>query len=111
MSKVRILNQLYPYCCTFDDTINCLLFGHKSIGTDLNVKIHSKEILPLFHARGRYFVYLSDGDVAFFRASFSPIFSRTGYGKKSNFLEQVVKTCEKRRFCYNGLSFSQISCF
>ena len=53
---------------------------------------------------GGYLVYLSDGDVPFFRVSFSPIFSRTGYQKKANFLEQVVKTYQKRKFCYNGLS-------
>ena len=53
-------------------------------------------------------VYLSDGDVPFFRVSFSPIFSRTGYQTKANFLEQVVKTCQKGKFCYNGLLFSQI---
>ena len=34
---------------------------------------------------GGYLVYLSDGDVPFFRVSFSPIFSRTGYQKKANF--------------------------
>ena len=60
---------------------------------------------------GRYLVYLSDGDVPFFRVSFSPIFSRTGYQKKENFLEQVVETCQKRKFCYNGLLFSQIFVF
>ena len=60
---------------------------------------------------GGYLVYLSDGDVSFFRVSFSPIFSRTGYQKKANFLEQVVKTCQKRKFCYNGLSFTQIFVF
>ena len=59
---------------------------------------------------GRYLVYLSDGDVPFFRVSFSPIFSRTGYQKKANFLEQVVKTCQKRKFRYNGLLFSQSFC-
>ena len=47
----------------------------------------------------------------FFRVSFSPIFSRTGYQKKANFLEQVVKTCQKRKFCHNGLLFSQIFVF
>ena len=47
----------------------------------------------------------------FFRVSFSPIFSRTGYQKKENFLEQVVKTCKKRKFCYNGLIFSPIFVF
>ena len=46
-----------------------------------------------------YLVYLTDGDVPFFRVSFSPIFSRTGHQKKANFLEQVVKTCKKRKFC------------
>ena len=44
----------------------------------------------------------------FFRVSFSPIFSRAGYQKKANFLEQVVKTCQKRKFSYNRLLFSQI---
>ena len=48
---------------------------------------------------GGYLVYLTDGDVPFFRVSFLPIFSRTGYQKKANFLEQVVKTCKKRKFC------------
>ena len=38
-------------------------------------------------------------------------FSRTGYQKKANFLEQVVKTCQKRKFCYNGLLFRQIFVF
>ena len=47
----------------------------------------------------------------FFRVSFSHIFSRTGYQKKANFLEQVVKTCQKRKFCYIGLLFSQIFVF
>ena len=47
----------------------------------------------------------------FFRVSFLPIFSRIGYQKKANFLEQVVKTCQKRKFCYNGLLFSQIFVF
>ena len=42
---------------------------------------------------------------------FSPIFSRTGYQKKANFLELAVKTCQKRKFCYNGLLFSQIFVF
>ena len=55
-----------------------------------------------FARGGGYLVYLSDGDVTFFRVSFSPIFSTTGYQKKANFLEQVVKTCQKRKFCYNG---------
>ena len=44
---------------------------------------------------GGYLVYLSNGDVPFFRVSFSPIFSRTGYQKKANFLEQVLKTCQE----------------
>ena len=58
-----------------------------------------------------YLVYLSYGDVPFFRVSFSPIFSRTGYQKKANVLEQVVKTCQKRKFCYNGLIFCPIFVF
>ena len=60
---------------------------------------------------GGYLVYLSDGDVPFFRVSFSPIFSRTGYQKKANFLEQVVKTSQKRKFCQHGLFFSPIFAF
>ena len=57
---------------------------------------------------GGYLVYLSDGDVPFFRVTFSPIFSRTGYQNEASFLDQVVKTCQKRKFCYNRLLFSQI---
>ena len=65
-----------------------------------------------FVSRGVFsIVYLSDGDVPFFGVSLSPIFSRTGYQKKANFLEQVVKTYQKRKFCYNGLLFSQIFVF
>ena len=60
---------------------------------------------------GGYLAYFSDGDVPFFRILFSPIFSRTGYQKNANFLEQVVKTCQKRKFCYNELLFSQIFVF
>ena len=68
--------------------------------------IKARENIP-----GGYLVYLSDGDVPFSRVSFSPIFSRTGHQKKANFLEQVVKICQKRKFCYNGLLFSQIFVF
>ena len=58
-----------------------------------------------FRRGGGYLVYLSDGNVPFFRVSFSPIFSRTGYQKKANFPEQVVKTCQKRKFCYYLVKF------
>ena len=51
---------------------------------------------------GGYLVYLSDGDVPFFRVSFSPIFSRTGYQKKANFLEQVVKHVKRGNFVRTG---------
>ena len=40
---------------------------------------------------GGYIVYWSDGDVPFFRASFLPIISRAG--------SQVVKACQKGKFC------------
>ena len=60
---------------------------------------------------GGYLACLSDGDVPFFRVMFSPLFSRARYQKKANFLEQVFKTCQKRKFCYNGLLFSQIFVF
>ena len=43
--------------------------------------------------------YLGMWDVPFFKVSFSPTFSRTGYQKKANLLEQVVKTCQKSKFC------------
>ena len=66
---------------------------------------------PYFPGGGGYLAYLSDGDVLFFRVLFSPIFSRTGYQKKANFLEEVFKTCQKRKFCYKGLLFSQIFVF
>ena len=90
-----------------------LLLKNKCLKMQL-VKLKLKTVSCLQYsitARGGYLVYLSDGDVPFFRVSFSPIFSRTGYQKKANFLEQVVKTCQKRRFCYNGLLFSQIFVF
>ena len=64
-----------------------------------------------FTSRGGYLVCLSDWDVPFFRVSFSPIFSRTGYQKKANFLEQVVKAYQKRKFRHNGLLFRQIFVF
>ena len=73
---------------------------------------HKTNFETRIKARGEgYLVYLSDGDVPFFRVSFSPIFSRTGYQKKANFLEQVVTTCQKRKFCYSGLFFSPIFVF
>ena len=65
----------------------------------------------MLHPGGRYLVYLSYGNVPFFMVSFSPIFSRTGYQKKANFLEQVVKTCQRRKFCYKGLIVSPIFVF
>ena len=69
-------------------------------------------IRPLFYPPGGgYLVHLSDGNVPFSRVSFSHIFSSTGYQKKANFLEQVVKECQKRKFCYNGLLFGQIFVF
>ena len=46
-----------------------------------------------------YLVYLSTRDVPFFRASFSPIFPGTGCQNKAIFLEPIVKTCEKGKFC------------
>ena len=53
---------------------------------------------PKFQSPG-YIVYLPDGDVPFFRVSFSPIFPRTGYQRRASFLELVVKSCHKRKFC------------
>ena len=47
---------------------------------------------------GGHLVYLCDGDVPFFRVSFSPNFSRSGYQKKAVFLEPVVKTYQKEIF-------------
>ena len=77
------------------------------------MELHGKAILsarmPVYPGGGGYLVYLSDGDVPFFRVSFSPIFPRTGYQKKANFLEQVVKTCQKRKFCHNGQLFVFLS--
>ena len=55
----------------------------------------------VLESREGYLVYLSAGDVPFFRVSFSPIFSRTGYQKKASFLEQVVKTCQKQFLMQN----------
>ena len=60
---------------------------------------------------GGYLVYLSDGDVPFFRLSFSPIFLRTGYQKTANFLELVVKTCQKENFVTTGYYLVKFLCF
>ena len=62
---------------------------------------------------GGYLLYLSNGDVPFFRVSFSPILSRTGYQKKANFLKQVVKTCQRGNFVTTGyfVFISQIFVF
>ena len=60
---------------------------------------------------GGYLVYLSDGDVPFFRVSFSPTFSRTGYQKKANLLEQVVKTCQRGNFVTTGYYLVKFLCF
>ena len=76
------------------------------VSTLTNLSCHSLwKTLCISPGGGGYLVYSSDGDVPFFRVSFSPIFSRTGYQKKANFLEQVVKTCQKRKL------FSQIFVF
>ena len=40
---------------------------------------------------GGYLVYLPDGDVPFFRVSFSPIFSRTGHHLKAKIQEPGKK--------------------
>ena len=48
---------------------------------------------------GRYLVYFSDGDVPFFRVSFSPIFSRMAYQNRAVFLAPVVKKCQEGKFC------------
>ena len=58
-----------------------------------------------------YLVYFSDGDVPFFRVSFSPIFSRTGYQKKANFLEQVVKHVKRGNFVTTGYHLVKFLCF
>ena len=53
---------------------------------------------------GGYLVYLVDGDVPFFRVSFSQFFSRAGYQSKDVFLELVVK---KAHFLQSRLLFQQ----
>ena len=49
---------------------------------------------------GGCLIYLFDGDVPFFRVSFSPIFSRIGYQKKAILLDPLVKTCPKGNFLF-----------
>ena len=58
-------------------------------------------VLSIFGLRG----------CAVFQGIVFAYFSRAGYQKKANFLEPVVKTCQKRKFCYNGLIFSPIFVF
>ena len=62
-----------------------------------------------YRAQGEgYLVYLSDGDVPFFRVS--PIFSRMGYQNKAFSSGAGVITCQKGKFCYIYFSpiFSRI---
>ena len=66
--------------------------------------------LPGGRGRGALSIFVQRG-CAIFRASFSPIFCRTGNQKKAIFLEPVVKTCQKRKFCSIGLSLSPIVVF
>ena len=78
----------------------------EKIGRNLRKMEETKKFtFNLDKSLGGYLVYLSDGDVPFFRVSFRLFFSRTGYQKKANFLEQVVKTCQKRKFCYYLIQF------
>ena len=59
-------------------------------------EINEKQFKRVLSPRGGgHSVYLCDMDVPFFRVSFSPIFSRSGYQKKAVFLEPVVKTYQK----------------
>ena len=67
------------------------------------------EILAASSGGGGYSVYLSDGDVSFFRVSFSPIFSRTGYQKKANFL--VSKHVKRGNSVTTGYYFVKFLCF
>ena len=48
--------------------------------------------------RGALSIFVRRG-CAVFRVSFSPIFSRSEYQKKAVFLEPVVKTYQKGKFC------------
>ena len=44
-------------------------------------------------------MYLSDGDVPFFRVSFSPIFPGKGYQKKAIFCGASCQNMSKDEFC------------
>ena len=48
---------------------------------------------------------------AIFQGIVFAFFSRTGYQKKANFLEQVVKTCQKRKFFTTGYYLVKFLCF
>ena len=89
-----------------------VVFALPSAETLLSSFLTSK--ISLLQTRG-YLVYLSDGDVPFFRVSFSPLFSSAGYRKKAIFLEPVVKRvyflktgCCLARFLRFGVYFSPI---
>ena len=60
---------------------------------------------------GGYLVYLFEGDVLFFRVSFSPIFLEQGNKRRQVFWSRLSKHVKRGNFCYNGLLPSQIFVF
>ena len=57
---------------------------------------------------GGYLAYLSDGDMPFFRVTFSPIFSRQGINRMQVLWAGSVV---KGKFCKMGLLYSPIFVF
>ena len=95
MLRERTIGSFSPCQFSFNSCINRGL--HVQVRMEIEFK-QLKEAASIFVPRG-HFVYSSDGDVPSFRVSFSPIFSTTRYQKEAAFLEPVIKTCQKGKFC------------
>ena len=60
---------------------------------------------------GGYLVYLSDGDVPFFRVSFSPIFLQRGIKRRQIFWSRLSKHVKRGNFVRTGYYSVKFSCF
>ena len=60
---------------------------------------------------GGYLVYLSDGDMPFFRVSFSPIFLEQGIKRRQVFWSRLAKHVKRGNFVTTGYYLVKFLCF